>query len=202
MAGLFGTKNGNGGSTSNTRLSDLTDTVWSDLPASGTFAQGQIFKKSNPIPGGHMFWIVTQSGPIEAVHNPWRPNTEVYDQYTIEVNGHVYKTVAASFGYSGKLEPIWPIGAGTSAIDMVDAVAWTASKVVQVDDMILPTAGGNYYCRCKIAGTTGTTQPTWSNSPWGDTKVDGTVTWESRQITTWFYDHALAVIKPWGLIGE
>lgn len=44
-------------------------------------------------------------------------------------------------------------------------------------------AGSTYRAECTAAGTTGSTQPTWTNKVPGDTVTDGSVTWTIRKLT-------------------
>lgn len=59
-----------------------------------------------------------------------------------------------------------------------ERVVWTANTVVTVGTLVQPTASNGRYYRCKVAGTTGSTQPTWPKTPKLKTVVDGSVTWE------------------------
>lgn len=54
--------------------------------------------------------------------------------------------------------------------------AWAASTAYAVGDTVQPTTANGYYYRATVAGTTGTTEPTWPTS--ADTVSDGGVTWE------------------------
>ncbi len=54
---------------------------------------------------------------------------------------------------------------------------WAANKTVAVGDKVIPfTVNGHWYV-CKVAGTTGETEPTWGI---GEDTADGTVVWEDQ----------------------
>ena len=63
-------------------------------------------------------------------------------------------------------------GSGVLAAD-----TWQASTSYNVGDYVKPTSWNGYSYKCIVAGTSGTTQPTWTTTI-GDTVTDGTVTWE------------------------
>ena len=53
---------------------------------------------------------------------------------------------------------------------------WAASTIIEVGDRRIPTTIGSYWYVCTVAGTTGTSAPTWPTTI-GLTVTDGTVTW-------------------------
>jgi len=54
---------------------------------------------------------------------------------------------------------------------------WTASTAYNLGDIIEPTTANGYRYECVTAGTSGTTEPTWTTNI-GDQIVDGGVTWQ------------------------
>ena len=66
---------------------------------------------------------------------------------------------------------------------------WAATHVydISVTEQVQPTTSNGYYYNCTVAGTSGSTEPTWPTTP-GDTVVDNTVTWTCHQIgkIAWF----------------
>lgn len=52
--------------------------------------------------------------------------------------------------------------------------AWEDTKAYVLGDIVKPSAGTHFY-KCKTAGSSGATEPTWSED--GTDTVDGTVTW-------------------------
>ncbi len=75
--------------------------------------------------------------------------------------------------------------------------AWSASTPYAINDLIRPAGNNAYYYIATTAGTSGTTQPTWSTS---GTITDGTVTWTPSRIPdAWSASTAYtvdAVIRP------
>jgi len=62
--------------------------------------------------------------------------------------------------------------------------AWAASTAKALGEIVRPTAAptdaSRFYYECTVAGTTGTTEPTWPTTD-GATVVDNTVTWTARE---------------------
>jgi hypothetical protein len=54
--------------------------------------------------------------------------------------------------------------------------AWNASTVYSVGDTIVPTTFAGRMYRCTTAGTSGSSQPTWTTTD-GGTNTDGTAIW-------------------------
>lgn len=64
--------------------------------------------------------------------------------------------------------------------------AWAASTAYALGDFVRPTSiadGSLFVYECTVAGTSGTTEPTWPTVD-GQTVVDGSVTWTARQRKT------------------
>ena len=68
--------------------------------------------------------------------------------------------------------------------------AWSASQSRSVGDIVMPTAGGNYYYVCTTAGTTGGSQPGSWLTTIGNTVTDNTVVWTCAGII----DNACVVV--------
>lgn len=58
--------------------------------------------------------------------------------------------------------------------------AWSASAAKAVDAWVMPTVANGFFYVCVLAGTTSSTQPTWSTTP-GALITDGTAKWECRR---------------------
>ncbi len=54
--------------------------------------------------------------------------------------------------------------------------AWAGSTAYSIDDYVIPTTANGYYYRCTVAGTSGSSEPTWPTTI-GSTVTDGSVTW-------------------------
>ncbi len=57
-----------------------------------------------------------------------------------------------------------------------DASTWIASTAYSLNDMIIPTTPNNYYYVCTTAGTSDSSEPTWTTGI-GDTIADNNVVW-------------------------
>lgn len=57
---------------------------------------------------------------------------------------------------------------------------WKASTAYAVGDYVVPTTANGRCYRCKTAGTSGATQPTWGTTLEGDTS-DGSVVWTCKE---------------------
>ncbi|WP_027714762.1 pilus assembly protein [Desulfuromonas sp. TF] len=85
-------------------------------------------------------------------------------------------------GTSGSTEPTWPTTSGATVTDnevtwQVANPAWTADTAYEVGDLIRKAIDGtDYIFECSVAGTSGSTEPTWPTSP-GSSVTDGGVTW-------------------------
>ena len=78
------------------------------------------------------------------------------------------------------------------------ASAWQATTAYVVGNGVTKVTPDNKWFRCKVAGTTGGTEPTWVTTSLGAETTDGTVTWEYMgrflfTLTTDYvvYDHGI-----------
>ena len=56
------------------------------------------------------------------------------------------------------------VNTGVSHLDIINALnstAWTSNTAYVVGQLVVPTYSTGYYYKCTVAGTSGTTQPTW-----------------------------------------
>lgn len=87
----------------------------------------------------------------------------------------------------------WSFAAATAELveNGTAHTAWVKSTAYTTANRRRPTNVNNYAYECTVAGTSGTTEPTWPTTA-GATVVDGTVTWTCRKpITEWEYSYAL-----------
>lgn len=70
------------------------------------------------------------------------------------------------------------LGSKTNTVTAADswATTWAASTAYTVGDVVRPTTGNGHLYRCVVAGTSGTTEPTWPTAG-GQTVVDSGATW-------------------------
>jgi len=59
--------------------------------------------------------------------------------------------------------------------------SWAASTSYSVGDIVIPTTANGFYYECTVAGTSGSSEPTWPTSV-GGTVTDGDVTWECKGV--------------------
>ena len=103
-------------------------------------------------------------------------------------NGNVFTegTTAPTSGSWKKGDICWntsPSSGGTIGWTCVRtgqaAPTWQASTDYAVGDKVVPTSDNTYYYECTVAGTSGSSEPTWPTTV-GDTVTDGSVTWECK----------------------
>lgn len=58
------------------------------------------------------------------------------------------------------------------------APTWVASTAYSVGDLVIPTTPNGHIYKATVAGTSGSTEPTWPTD--GTTVTDGSVTWEDQ----------------------
>lgn len=58
-----------------------------------------------------------------------------------------------------------------------DAAAWQADTAYSEGDLIVPTTPNGYMYRCTVAGTSGSTEPSWSTT-FNTADTDGTAEWD------------------------
>lgn len=93
--------------------------------------------------------------------------------------------------------PTFPISGDHLVNELIEIPVWKASTSYQVGDLIKPTRDFGYYMECTVAGTSGTTEPTWST--WASVK-DNTITWVPRKPITWKHLAYKAQFRPYGSI--
>ena len=105
-----------------------------------------------------------------------------YIQTGGSVTGEVLAVLPDRYYQIGKTIANPPGVQGVSAVTITaggTAVGWVTLTAKNVGDYVKKAATPTTFFRCKVAGTTGATEPTWSGvtTP-GGTITDGTVTWE------------------------
>ena len=105
-------------------------------------------------------------------------------------NGYPYQYICTVTGTSGTTEPNWasattvgstvtePGGLTWTNSGHIPPYPWTASTPYTLYAVVYPTNGYQYICT--VAGTSGTTQPSWPTTI-GSTVADGSVTWQCFQ---------------------
>ena len=83
-------------------------------------------------------------------------------------------TDIAYTAYPDSLLPLDGIGHTEVSVTVSPLVTWEAGEDYTVDQIIKPVIGTHFY-KCKVAGTSDATEPTWETD--GTDTTDGTVTW-------------------------
>lgn len=92
--------------------------------------------------------------------SPWSDSSE----------GYPHQLAFPGFGNKGIYHRY-----GTSA----SKTTWAASAAHAVNDPVQPVTNNGHFYLCTVAGTAGTTEPTWPTTA-GGTVTDGTVTWQEN----------------------
>lgn len=176
-----------------TTLNDQRSTT---TPSRGYFPLGKVWYNSNPTAGGYLGWVCTTAG--YANNTPWVASLALASGYQINSGGHVYQ--AQNNGKTSPTSPAFPTSSGGNVVDNVGInTTWTGNTSYTVGALVIPSTTNGYYYECKTAGSSGSTEPTWSTSN-GNTQTDGTVTWYVRGFITWKEVGTIATWKPFGLI--
>jgi hypothetical protein len=108
----------------------------------------------------------------------WQSNTPfVVADFIIDANGNVQKVTTA--GQTAGLAPKWSAGFGTTTTDNTvvwtnnGPASWQANTAYQAGQFIYDSNG--YLQYVTVAGTSGTTEPTWNGAYLPTT--DGSITW-------------------------
>lgn len=63
-----------------------------------------------------------------------------------------------------------------SVVNGMNATTWGSEDPYLLNAFVKPTVANQHYYKCTVAGTSGTTEPTWPTN--GTTVTDGTATWQ------------------------
>ena len=146
-----------------------------------------VVKGSNSIPlriGDNWFLIDTDTnvstatdldtGTVEAGKD--------YYVYACDNNGNLVFKISLNSTYPSGFDTTnsRKIGGFHTLCADADPPDWAASTAYSKGDFRAPTIDNGYWYEVTVAGTSGTSEPTWPTTP-GDTVVDGTVTWTCRE---------------------
>jgi prepilin-type N-terminal cleavage/methylation domain-containing protein len=162
-----------------------TSYTQSSMPISRLMAAGKLNQIMEKITGDYNNAPVTWSpGTAYTSITSTFPPTVVLPT---EANRNGYQYICSSAGTSGATEPAWPTTVGSTVSDngviwtnggLTPPNPWAASTPYTLYAVIYPTNGYQYICT--VAGTSGTTQPSWPTTI-GSTVPDGSVTWKCYQ---------------------
>ncbi len=99
------------------------------------------------------------------------------DAFDIVLGESRWSTVQKLLGYTGCVGRFEDDGEFHVFVPKVEtSTAWQASTAYSLRNQVIPTSANDYQYICTTAGTSGSTEPTWTTGI-GDTISDGTVTW-------------------------
>jgi hypothetical protein len=185
-------------------LDDNYDEIISDigsfLTVGAVYEAGKKFWNRGAQLGGFVGWVNTRTG----VYAPaWKPQTTYVagDMVTaVNDNGHYFECVVG--GTSCVNHPAFSTVAGGITYDLNGHTIWTPSYVYDVNDIVIAKSGDmTYHYKCIIAGTSGTTEPVWTNIE-GTTIIDGSVHWYVYKTVQWKEKGASCNFTPFGDIGS
>ena len=127
---------------------------------------------------------VTTNSVSEELRALWLAMTKetVSQSATPVANEEITNIIEGHFYYLGisVSNPTGIKGAASFTLTNFDATkaAWQATTAYAVGDNVEKVVDDGKVFRCKTAGTSGGTEPTWVTSALGDETTDGTVVWE------------------------
>ena len=127
---------------------------------------------------------VTTQSPASALRNLWYAmTTETVTQTAVEVTNEEFAGVIEGRKYRFGVSTSNPVGIiGATGVELRNyddtKAAWQSTTAYSVGDNVEKVSDDGKVFRCKTAGTSGGTEPTWVVSAIGDETSDGTVTWE------------------------
>lgn len=179
------------------KLDDVSDDYIDSLPLSGTYPIAKRFYKKSPESGDYIGWVNTRSGTSAPT---WAKLTYCANGYLIVPtvdNGKIYKCSQA--GYTGLIEPIFPVSEGIEFSDIRGASTWQASTYCNKDEIRLPTIDNGRFYVCLQPGETGDTEPQWGLAD-GQTTYDKNASWVGYKILKWKEAGVASNFRPFGKI--
>lgn len=186
--------------------------LWQNLP--GSFVQVDKPNTETGIvnPVFRRKQVATAINPGEYLPVPWAAST-VFKEDTVILGG-TGVFICVTPGTSGATAPTWPsvgiITDNTAAWLFVSTagIAWQASHAYTIPQQVI---GGAYLFECSVAGTSGSSAPSWP-STYGATVTDGGVTWVNigqaalviveRQDINKYMAWEIITVKPSGLFNS
>ena len=179
------------------KLDDESDIYVLDYPTSGDWEKGKRVYFLNVDIGGYIGAVNIRTGKAcpkwQSLHQ-----YNVGDKVVPTVdNGHWYECIQS--GYSAPTEPNWLIAAQTITEDTNGKTVWQPSTYYKLYDIVVPSVPNDRFYVCITAGTSGTSEPTWSTTD-GISTVDGEVVWMTYRIVKWRESGTAACFRPFGKI--
>lgn len=179
------------------KLDDISPDYADSPPDSGTWPSKHILYANNLSIGGYVGWINIRTGTAT-------PKWERLKNYKngdlvvpVKDNGHYYTCIQA--GYSGLIEPIFPVSDGGIVQDTRNGNTWNPNHLYSVDDIVFPTIDNDRFYVCIQAGESGDTEPIWGLAD-GGTTYDKNTAWHGYKIAKWKESGPACLYRPFGKI--
>lgn len=159
------------------------------------YSRGVKIWNALPVEDGNVGWINIREG----VYAPtWQKLTKYEKGDLVVGKGHYYECIEN--GVSVNEEPAFLTSDGAKFFDLGNVGKWKGEMSYQLNDTVTATDGNQlYHYRCIKRGTTGDTEPTWSNQE-GLTFIDGTVQWQVYKTAQWIERGISSEFKKFGKI--
>lgn len=180
------------------RLDEHADEAMPAIPTYGAWKQGVRIWNSAPAAGVPVGWVNVREGeqaPTWARLTYYQAGEKVL---SADNNGHIYTCSQA--GYSGIVEPIFPLTAGAQVEDTRGRTAWSPLAVRSLSELVMPSAPNGFFYVSVVAGRTGTAEPPWTVVN-GSSVNDGEVVWHAYKVAKWKEAGISAHFRPFGMIG-
>lgn len=178
---------------------EIISSIETHLISGLVYDSGKKYWNRIPSVGGFAGWTNIRTGVFAP---KWKKQTtySVGDKVIANVNnGHYYECIVS--GTSAVIEPSLPISSGGSVYDLYGYTIWQASYNYSLDDIVISTVGDkSYYYKCIVAGTSGTTEPSWRNTA-GTTNTDGSCQWYAYKTVIWEEKGISCEFIPFGTVG-
>ena len=179
------------------KLDDVSDIYVSSIPTSGDWELGDKVWFTNVFVGGYVGAINIRTGKA----TPQWSSLHAYnigDRVCPTVdNGHWYECIQS--GTSAPFEPNWLVAAQTVTEDTRNKSTWQPSTFYDLYDIVVPSIPNDRFYVCTTAGTSGTSEPTWTTTD-GVATVDNEIVWITYKIVKWKESGTACLFRPFGKI--
>jgi hypothetical protein len=179
------------------KIDNVSDIYVNDAPTSGDWAKNRRVYFNNPETKGYVGMINLRAGKAAPKWSSLRQYSVGDKVVPTTDNGHWYECIQS--GYSAPTEPNWLVAAQTITEDTRGKTTWQPSKYYDIHDIVVPSIPNDRFYVCVTAGTSGTSEPTWSTTD-GVSTVDGQVVWLTYRIVKWRESGTSAYFRPFGKI--
>ncbi|MFD3258780.1 hypothetical protein ACE3MQ_09240 [Paenibacillus lentus] len=178
-------------------LDDISADYADSPPLSGDWPAKHILYANQLSIGGHIGWVNIRTGIAAPIWEKLKYYANGSHTVPKNDNGHYYTCIQS--GYSGLIEPIFPVSDQGQVQDTRGANTWNANHLYQVNDIALPTIDNGRFYVCIQAGESGDIEPAWSLVD-GATTYDKNAVWHGYKIAKWQESGVAALYRPFGKI--